>query len=85
MNPTIIKGNGDGVVNIRSLTGCGHWENTPSQGNHTIHQKEFPGAEHIAILGKKALINYIINELTGYEDYPRPNEDFKTDDDSDKN
>lgn len=75
--PSIIKGNGDGVVNERSLIGCKYWENTPAQENHKIYQVKFADAEHIAILGESAPINYILSKLTGHEDYPRANEQPK--------
>lgn len=71
---SLIKGNGDGTVNRRSLIGCGYWENTPAQANHNIHQQEFPGVEHYNMLSNSGPINYILNKLTGDEDYPRFNE-----------
>lgn len=74
LKPSIVNGNGDRVVNLRSLIGCEYWKNSPAQRNRTIYQQEFPGAEHIAILSSSAPINYIIKTLTGYDDYPRPDE-----------
>lgn len=73
-NPSIVKGNGDGVVNERSLIGCKNWENTSAQGNHKVHITKFPGAEHITILGDSGPINYILSKLTGHHDYPRADE-----------
>ncbi|XP_031619143.1 group XV phospholipase A2-like [Contarinia nasturtii] len=72
--PELIRGNGDGVVNDRSLNGCKYWINTTAQGKHKIYWKDFPGAQHITILNDKGLINYILNKLTGYHDYPRADE-----------
>lgn len=73
-NPALVKGNGDGTVNRRSLIGCGHWENTPAQGNHKIYQQEFPGVEHYNMLKDAGSINYILNKLTDDHDYPRQGE-----------
>lgn len=73
-NPVLIKGNGDGTVNRRSLIGCGYWENTAAQGNHKIYQQEFPGVEHYNMLSNSGPINYIINKLTGLSDFPNAKE-----------
>lgn len=73
-SPTLVKGNGDGTVNRRSLIGCGHWANTPAQGNHNIYQQEFPKVEHYNMLSDAGSINYILNKLTGDNDYPRQGE-----------
>lgn len=72
--PMLVKGDGDGTVNRRSLIGCEHWRNTPGQGNHGIYQQEFPGVEHYNMLSDAGPINYILDRLTGYTDYPRVNE-----------
>ncbi|XP_055309524.1 phospholipase A2 group XV-like [Sitodiplosis mosellana] len=70
-NPTLVKGNGDGTVNRRSLIGCGHWEKAQSQ---KIYQQEYQGIEHYNMLSNAAPINYIIGKLTKDNDYPRPDE-----------
>lgn len=72
--PVLIKGNGDGTVNRRSLIGCGYWADTAAQANHKIYQQEFPGVEHYNMLSNSAPINYILNKLTGNQDYPRAHE-----------
>ena len=66
-----LQGNGDGTVNRRSLIGCGYWEPTQTQ---KIYQQEFQGIEHYNMLSNAAPINYILNRLTGDNDYPRPAE-----------
>lgn len=72
--PILVKGDGDGTVNKRSLLGCGYWENTPAQGNHKIHQQSYKGVEHYNLLNNPNAINYILSKLTGDRDYPRPHE-----------
>lgn len=72
--PILIKGNGDGVVNERSLRGYKYWENTPAQRNHRIYSKEFEGIDHLSILHSAGPINYIIATLTRHQDHPRDNE-----------
>lgn len=73
-NPTFIRGNGDGTVNERSLIGCGHWANTAGQNGHRIYQQAFPNVEHYDLLADYRVINYILNRLTGAENYlPKPN------------
>lgn len=62
-NPDINYGNGDGEINYRSLVGCTKWENTPEQGNHKIHQKDFPGLNHVNILDNPATLNYILEQV----------------------
>lgn len=73
-NPSLIKGDGDGTVNKRSLIGCGYWENSAAQGNHEIHQQAFPGVEHYNMLSDPGAINYILSKLTRDNDYPWVNE-----------
>lgn len=76
-NPTPgkVKGDGDGTVNYRSLSGCKHWSDQPAQGNYTINRFEIPNAEHYNILSDHRAINHILNELTLPGDYvPPPNQ-----------
>lgn len=72
--PILIKGNGDGVVNERSLIGCEYWKKASAQRNHKIYEKVFPGIDHLRILHSAGPINYIVAILTGHQDYPRANE-----------
>lgn len=69
--PTLIKGDGDGTVNRRSLIACQYWENTQAQGDHAVYQQEFPGIEHYNMLSNAGPINYILDKLTGIADFPR--------------
>lgn len=43
----ILKGDGDGTVNTRSLIGCTRWADQQSQ---PVHHKVLPGVDHMAIL-----------------------------------
>lgn len=69
-----MKGNGDGTVNKRSLIACGSWENAAAQANHKIYQHEYSGVDHYGMLSHSGPINYILNILTGHQDYPRVGE-----------
>lgn len=64
-----VTGDGDGTVNIRSLQGCGLWENSVEQGSHAIIRHELDGAEHYNILNDARAINYILHLLTGNANY----------------
>lgn len=66
-----MKGNGDGTVNKRSLTGCGHFAEMTAQGNHKVYQQGYEGVEHYNMLSDPGPINYILSLLTGKQDYPR--------------
>lgn len=69
-NPGLVKGMGDGTVNIRSLIGCEHWRDTPAQHGKPIHLQPFPGIEHYNLLTAPDIVNYILNQLTDGEAYP---------------
>jgi len=44
---TIVKGDGDGTVNYRSLIGCTRWAGQQTQ---PVTHHEFPGVDHLQIL-----------------------------------
>jgi len=46
-NPSLIKGDGDGTVNIRSLEGCLKWRKTQSQ---PVHHQVFEKVNHLDML-----------------------------------
>jgi len=46
-DPTMIKGDGDGTVNIRSLEGCLRWKDQQKQ---PVHHKVFEGVNHLDML-----------------------------------
>jgi len=58
----IIKGNGDGTVNYRSLIGCTRWV---GQQKHPVTHHEFKGVDHLQILREDkptaAVADLIIN------------------------
>lgn len=72
-NPTLVVGNGDGTVNERSLLGCAHWKDTPTQGNHKIFVQALPNVEHYNTLSDHRAINYILNQLVGTDNYQKVN------------
>lgn len=58
--PKLLTGDGDGTVNIRSLTGCREWSTKQKQSVSTL---EIPKGEHIKILSALDTIEYILNVL----------------------
>jgi len=46
-DPIMIKGDGDGTVNLQSLVGCTRWA---TQQREAVHHKEMPGVDHMGIL-----------------------------------
>ena len=54
--PSVIYGDGDGTVNLRSLHGFKRWIGKQDQ---PISFKEVPGAEHLATLRHPDVIDYI--------------------------
>lgn len=65
---------GDGTVSTHSLQGFNYWKMSPEQGDHAIFHKELTGIEHYAILKDFETINYILENLIGFADYPRVHE-----------
>lgn len=59
-SPKLLTGDGDGTVNIRSLTGCTQWRTKQKQSVSTL---EIPKGEHIKILSVYDTIEYILNVL----------------------
>lgn len=58
--PTLEYGDGDGTVNRRSLEACKHWN---GQQKQPIYLREFPGADHMTILGDLAVLDAIVKIL----------------------
>ncbi|XP_070574884.1 lysosomal phospholipase A and acyltransferase-like [Ptychodera flava] len=58
--PITISGPGDGTVNMKSLKACLMWR---KQQKHPVIEKDFPGNEHVAILGNATLHQYIIDNI----------------------
>lgn len=68
--PTLAMGDGDGTVNVRSLSGCEHWRGhgfySPSKtlnANKPVKSLALPNAEHLKILHDKRVIDYIITVM----------------------
>lgn len=60
---TILTGDGDGTVNLRSLTGCTRWA---GQQRQPVHHKALPGIDHMAILrdeGAAATVATLIDNI----------------------
>ncbi|XP_076254816.1 lysosomal phospholipase A and acyltransferase-like isoform X1 [Rhynchophorus ferrugineus] len=56
--PTLIKGDGDGTVNLRSLEGCQHWQILQKQ---KVYYQPQPKVDHLGILHSKETQDYLIN------------------------
>lgn len=67
--PTLVTGDGDGTVNIRSLRSCETWAG--KQGEKTVHSIEVPNADHMGILSDKRVIQYVLNLLTDSSHYDK--------------
>lgn len=58
--PTLVMGDGDGTVNKRSLEACRYWS---SQQKQPVYLREFPGADHMAILADLSVLDTIVKVL----------------------
>lgn len=67
--PTLVTGDGDGTVNIRSLKSCESWAG--KQGGKTVHSIEVPNADHMGILSDKRVIQYVLTLLTDDSHYDK--------------
>lgn len=54
--PALIMGNGDGTVNLRSLTGCLLWQTLQKQ---KIYSYPLPKVDHLMILQDKTVLDHI--------------------------
>ncbi|XP_058451814.1 phospholipase A2 group XV-like isoform X2 [Malaya genurostris] len=63
--PTLMYGDGDGTVNRLSLEACKYWTN---QQKKPIYMREFPRADHMAILADLGVLDSIVKVLM-YDKY----------------
>lgn len=68
-SPTLVSGDGDGTVNVRSLRACEQWGSSPQQHAKKIHSIEISGADHMGILSDKRVVEYVLQVLVGSGDY----------------
>jgi lysophospholipase-3 len=57
VQPSVVYGDGDGTVNLRSLQG---WKRWIGKQPNPISFKEFNGVEHVATLRYQPVIDYIM-------------------------
>jgi lysophospholipase III len=57
VQPSVVYGDGDGTVNLRSLQG---WKRWVGKQPYPISYKEFSGVEHVATLRYQPVIDYIM-------------------------
>jgi len=60
--PSLVKGDGDGTVNIRSLKGCLRWEGAQKQA---VHHKIFKGINHVDMLRREEPTSYVVDVIDG--------------------
>lgn len=60
--PTLLNGDGDGTVNLRSLQGCLNWRTLQKQ---KIYGRELPKVDHLQILHDSSTLNYITDIVKG--------------------
>ncbi|XP_030755084.1 group XV phospholipase A2-like [Sitophilus oryzae] len=56
--PTLLYGDGDGTVNLRSLQACQHWQSLQKQ---KVFYQAVPKTDHLGILYGKTTQDYIAN------------------------
>lgn len=61
-NPSLVYGDGDGTVNVRSLHGCLRWSTQQSQ---SIFHQQFNNTDHLQILSNPDLLAYVKNIVVG--------------------
>lgn len=54
--PTLINGDGDGTVNIRSLSACSVWK---TMQDKPVVPIEIAGVDHMTVLKHPDILNYI--------------------------
>lgn len=57
---TVVIGDGDGTVNLRSAIQCGRWA---GQQKQPVTLKELPGNEHVNMLSNSTTVAYILSVL----------------------
>ncbi|XP_055600411.1 phospholipase A2 group XV-like [Uranotaenia lowii] len=55
--PTLVYGEGDGTVNLRSLEACKHWI---GQQKQPVYVREYPGNDHLGILADLKVLDDIV-------------------------
>lgn len=58
--PSLVKGDGDGTVNIRSLKGCLKWDGAQKQA---VHHKVFKGINHVDMLRREEPTSYVVDVI----------------------
>lgn len=63
--PTLMNGDGDGTVNLRSLEACTHWIGMKEQFGKNISTLKLPGVDHMGILSDNRIVQYVLGVLVG--------------------
>ena len=62
--PTVLHGDGDGTVNLRSLQACREWSNSPATQKHPVVHKVFHRVTHNGMLHDRAVLEYLREVIT---------------------
>lgn len=68
-----MKGEGDGTVNMRSLSACTKWE-TEMSGRHKFQHHVFNNTEHLQILRDEAPSEYVKDLISNLNEELRMSE-----------
>jgi lysophospholipase-3 len=60
VQPSVLYGDGDGTVNLRSLQGYKRWVGRQKE---PIYEKQFKGEDHLSTLKSKDVIQYMLDLL----------------------
>lgn len=63
--PTLVTGDGDSTVNLRSLRSCENWGLPEAKNGKPVHTLELEGADHLGILSDTRVLDYIAKLLVG--------------------
>lgn len=61
--PTLVMGDGDGTVNVRSLRGCGHWAGMSEMNGKNVTLVPLPKVDHMQVLSDSRVVKYVLDTL----------------------
>lgn len=62
--PTLVGGDGDGTVNLRSLRACERWGKGSLNGGAPLKALPLQSAEHLKILHDPRVLDYVRTLMT---------------------
>lgn len=61
--PTLVMGDGDGTVNVRSLRGCDRWPAMTEQGGKNVTLVPLSKVDHMQVLSDRRVVQYVLETL----------------------